>query len=429
MVGIVQARQQLDQRRFAGAVGTHQRDLLTGPDGQVHVLQSPAVLALVSEGDVAQLDALADRVGHGLRTGGIFHLRPKLEKGEQVAHEQAVLVEVGQAGEDCLEDRLAAAEDAQVQGHVAEGDRRAHCAPHDPGVRRVIGDRRQQSPAQRSQTPLARDRLVLPHEFPEQLGITEQQRLPETEQLDLLDRAVVGQSHLQVGQHARLRRPPRQHAEGQLGVFALGDERRDGRGKQDERQPRAEADEQGAERQQRDRVLDQVEAAVHDLQAAAVGLAAGVLELVVVVGVLEGRQVQVQRLSDDAGVDVQIDLSVEDVFGELARLGVGGLRHEQDELDGQQRQHGAQSGRRAHVGVDRPDHQVHDQLADPGLARWQDRADERTARHGQGGRRMRAPDQRKRAPDVRSGGPYFGAPLRDRLAGVRLGRHWWTSSP
>ena len=127
-------------------------------------------------------------------------------------------------------------------------------------------------------------------------------------------------------------RAPGNDAEGQVGVTALGDERRQRGGEQDHRQERAEAHQQGGEGQERQNVLDEVEAAVDDLQAAPVGLAAGVLQLVVVLGVLEVSQVELERLADDARVDAQVEARVQHVFGQAASLADGGLPHQENEF-------------------------------------------------------------------------------------------------
>ena len=62
---VVQPREQLDQRRLAGAVQADQRDALAGLDVQVDVAQHIDVGAGVAERDVPELDALADGRGRG----------------------------------------------------------------------------------------------------------------------------------------------------------------------------------------------------------------------------------------------------------------------------------------------------------------------------------------------------------------------------
>ena len=106
--------------------------------------------------------------GQGDRVGRHRHLRFQIEKGEEVAHEQRVLVQIAQAEEQRLKHVLAAAEDREIHRHRAERDLAADGAQDDPRIREVVRQRRQQSPAERGEAALLRQRLILAHELPEQ---------------------------------------------------------------------------------------------------------------------------------------------------------------------------------------------------------------------------------------------------------------------
>jgi hypothetical protein len=105
---------------------------------------------------------------------------------------------------------------------------------------------------------------------------------------------------LKIRELAKLRGAPREDAEIELGKLALGNEGGERREKEDRRQQGAEPQEKRAEGEQGDDVLDQVEAAIDDLQPAPIGLAACVLKLVIEVCVFEVGQVQLERLAYDA---------------------------------------------------------------------------------------------------------------------------------
>ena len=136
-----------------------------------------------------------------------------------------------------LERALAAAEDAQVQRHVAQRDRRrpplARRSRHTSRSTRELASRPQPSEAR---LRFWRDGLILAQKLPEQVGIAAQQRLAQAEELDLLDRVVIGQQVLQVLTACATPAPARRARERSARHTALGDERRDRRRKEDERQ-------------------------------------------------------------------------------------------------------------------------------------------------------------------------------------------------
>ena len=64
-VRVVETRQQLDQRRLAGAVLADQRQHFAGVQREVQVAHRPALGARIAKADVLEREALADR--HGKR--------------------------------------------------------------------------------------------------------------------------------------------------------------------------------------------------------------------------------------------------------------------------------------------------------------------------------------------------------------------------
>ena len=58
---VVEPRQQVHERRLAGAAAPDDGHHLTGADGERHVVQNPARPLVVAEAHVAELDLLAER--------------------------------------------------------------------------------------------------------------------------------------------------------------------------------------------------------------------------------------------------------------------------------------------------------------------------------------------------------------------------------
>src|SRR5919108_6427252 len=71
---IVEAAEELDQRRLAGAVGSHQGDFLARADTQVDVAQSPATVFWVAKSNSTKLDAGLQSNRQRLRTRSDIHL-------------------------------------------------------------------------------------------------------------------------------------------------------------------------------------------------------------------------------------------------------------------------------------------------------------------------------------------------------------------
>ena len=105
---------------------------------------------------------------------------------------------------------------------------------------------------------------VLLVEHLRQRAVTVEEERAEAEELHLLGVLVVGEDVLEVQQAARLRRAPVAHAEGDLRVAHLGDGRRDGGGEEADHRPPAELHEEDAVADERDEVLDELEALRHE---------------------------------------------------------------------------------------------------------------------------------------------------------------------
>ena len=65
LVGVVEARQQLDQRGLAGAVLADQRQHLAGVQREGQVAHRPALGARIAEADVLEREALRIGTGNG----------------------------------------------------------------------------------------------------------------------------------------------------------------------------------------------------------------------------------------------------------------------------------------------------------------------------------------------------------------------------
>ncbi len=113
--------------------------------------------------------------------------------------------------------------------------------------------------------------------------------------------------------------------------------------------------------------MNQKESAVDDLQTAPVGFAPRVLQFVVELGVFKVGEIEFERFANDEAVDGDVDAGVQNVFGEVARLRVGGLNDDEDELYEQQLQDRSDAGFRAESALDCRHYGVNDQLTHPRL--------------------------------------------------------------
>src|SRR5512135_2350551 len=104
-----------------------------------------------------ELETLPDGPRRQTRLCGYGHLRLEREKGKEVAHKEPVLIELAQAVKDGLEGALAAAKDAQVEGHVAQRNQASGGVPHDPGVRAIVRERGQEPPTEGGEAAPLRD--------------------------------------------------------------------------------------------------------------------------------------------------------------------------------------------------------------------------------------------------------------------------------
>ncbi len=137
---VVEARQQLDDRRLAGAGGADQRDGLAGRRSSRSTSCSTGLLGVVAEGHVAQLH-LAAHVGQGDGVGGVEHVGLGVEHGVDLLHrghrrlEGVVeLAELLQRVEEAVQVADEGHQHADLEGVAA--DERAAVPEHDDDGRR-----------------------------------------------------------------------------------------------------------------------------------------------------------------------------------------------------------------------------------------------------------------------------------------------------
>ena len=203
---------------------------------------------------------------------------------------------------------------------------------------------------------------------------------PRLKQFNLLGRGVLGQQPGQIVDLPALGCAPGQQAKALAREARLGDERRDAGQDQNRHQPRTETQQQHREGRQGDGILEDLKGIVDQLHRLVTALAPGVLQFVVVLRVLEKRQVQGQRLADDFTADLVGELELGELLNQPARLDNPSAEQDQYEFNDQIVKYRFRLLMLSAM-LDRRHHAVDDQLADPSLRRRQQRAGQRE--HGQ----------------------------------------------
>ena len=140
-VGIVEPREQLDERGLAGAVLADQRQHLAGLQREVEVAHRPALGAGIAEADVLEHEALADRLRERQRVRRRHDLRLDLEEREQVVEVERLAGDLREADQQAFEQVAQPAERAGEEGQVADRELAVQRAPDDVRVGDVVGDR------------------------------------------------------------------------------------------------------------------------------------------------------------------------------------------------------------------------------------------------------------------------------------------------
>ena len=121
LVGVVEAQQELYQGALTEAVAAVDAGDFAPSGGEGKMLEHIALHVGVAEGDVAELHLL-HAPGEGYGAGGREDGGLQVEELEEVAHEEAVVVEAGHAAHEGREVALAAAESLEEHDEGADGD-------------------------------------------------------------------------------------------------------------------------------------------------------------------------------------------------------------------------------------------------------------------------------------------------------------------
>src|SRR3989338_1246399 len=239
---LVKAGQKLDQGRLARAVGADQSQLFRGADFKGKILQGPFFVARVAEPNVLEFNAAARVIGRPFR--GVPHLdvRSQPEKSEKIVQEQPVFVQGVDIVQHALKGSLALAEHGYIKRHLAQADAAGNRKPNAPAVGNVVRKSREQPPGQRFKRAAFSQLRVLAENLPKHADIARQQRPAQAEELDLLDRIILGQKLLKIGHRAGLWRAPGLKPEAQAAVAALHQKGWNAGGKEQKRQGGAKSD-------------------------------------------------------------------------------------------------------------------------------------------------------------------------------------------
>ncbi len=397
---VVEAHEQLDQRALAGAVFAHQRHLLAGREPERHSAQHPLVAAWVPEGDVAELDLLraGPRRRERRKPPGQLASRPDVQVGEEVGHEEAVLVQAADGGQRRLDRRLPLAEDREIKGEVAQRDRAHRRADRHERIGAVERSQRDQ-PERDSGNALAQgEGTVLGVELLEQRAVALQDQRRQIEQLHFLHVRVAGQDPFQVVLPPAFRRPPGVEPERLARVAGLGDEGRHRGGGDQQHGPGGEPDQQDRVADQDEELLQQRGGLQRHAERAIARLAPRVLHLVVEVRVLEVAQLQRGGLFQDHGVDVIAERGAHQVAEERLPARHGGGERHQARFQRDQPEH--LPALRGIAAARRRDHRVDDQLAHPDHGGGQGGLPDQQDDHSRRERARRVAHQREGARQV-----------------------------
>src|SRR5204863_9363915 len=135
---VVEAREELRDRRLPRAVLADERDALSRRDREAHVPDRPPVAARILKADVFEQEAAANWPGHAegarLRTDRRLHL----EEDEQILQVETLLVDVARREEKSLDEVAAARECRGEEGERPERDRAGDGAEEDRDVGTVV---------------------------------------------------------------------------------------------------------------------------------------------------------------------------------------------------------------------------------------------------------------------------------------------------
>ena len=299
LVGIVEAREQLDQRGLAGAVLAHQRQHFAGAQREVEVAHRPALGARVAEADVVEGEALADRLRERQRTGARAYLRLDLEEREEVVEIERLPGDVGKADQETLEQRAQAAERSGEERQVADREFAVQRAQDDVRVGHVIGDRADRREHAAHRRAADGERAVGGEEARGERSVALDQERVEAEDLDLLRGLHAGAGLADVVELAALGRALVVERVAARIEVRLADERRHQRDRQQHDEPGRVHDQPRGEADDRHGVLRLAEQLAHQRRAPG-RLAPRALEAVLQVGVLEVLEVQRRRMLHQA---------------------------------------------------------------------------------------------------------------------------------
>ena len=387
LIRVVQAGQQLHERRLARPVLTHEGDPLARLEREGEVPHRPPVRARVAKSHVLELESPHDRQRHDPRPGPGRNPRLHVEEGEQVRQIQALLEHLRQRQEDALDQVAALAERAREERERADREAPQHREIDRHRVGAVVAERADGDEQRRDDVAPDREPFVLLVEVVRQLGVPSHEEVRQVEQLDLLRHLVRRARVPQVVEQPPLGSPAEQQRIAQRRVVRLAEERGQYRDDEQQQQPR-ELDEQHArERRQRHEILRRGEQQ-GDQSDPAHRLAAGALQMVVGLGILVLRQVERGRMLHQPHADAVREQVAEQALEQRRQPGEPFSRHGDAQLEPHEPAQVPPVHRRpppaGRAHPHRGDHPVDDQLADPQDREGHERADrpQHENRHG-----------------------------------------------
>src|SRR5579875_216776 len=300
---LVQPGQELHDGGFALAIFSDQSDPFRRANREVDVLQNQPRVARVSERYVTELQSSLDGARHGqcVRLGNDpgFHL----EELEQIRHEQSLIGDAGERGEELLDIRARAGNSSSQKHQRADGQRPRNCFVDYVRIRAVIARGSEQRQECADQELALGQRHILVVQCVRNLRITPYEKRPQPEQLQFLCALFASSEDPQIFHFALGGRLMEVQRISQKGKVRFAQESGNHAHDQSEEKQRRKFDNAGGQAGGRKKLLEEPAARLNHYDPIG-ALNASALHLVVENGILVGGQVQLGAVFHDPCADV-----------------------------------------------------------------------------------------------------------------------------
>ena len=317
--GVIQTGEQLDECGFARTVQPDENAGVPRFQREADIIDDLALGSRINERNMTEFDRMTGVVfdaagfGKGRNNGRLF-----VHERNQVVDEQRTFVN-GRGGVD---ERADAARNggqrAGIEGVVTDFVAAFADPFGDVQEEQTVDGRRDDSHAHVQET-FFHEQLFQPAEIDlERIVVTPDEEIGQAEQTDFLDHVLVGHEVGVVVHLAAFLGVPAHIPEVLFAVAEVDDRRRNAHGNDNQRSPRADADERDHEGNHADDGTDDREVGVENMDRTAAGFPFGVFKLFVEFRQVEAGKVNFARLVHDFEVDVIDDKFAGNVVEDVA---------------------------------------------------------------------------------------------------------------